>query len=124
MNNVETIPAHVRHDAPAAPPASHYQEQRLERLRQAVSLSSITAIATRIGVSRSALSLVLSGQYQASPERILNRFDAMLDGVQCPHLRLTLARERCVEYATKPRPSAPLGLQHWRACQRCPRRPS
>ena len=119
---LEAIPPGARHDAPPAQPVDAHTESRLERLRQAVAATNITQIAARIGISRTALSLVLSGQYRADPGRILDRFERYENGVDCPHLHVRLTDEQCRHYATAKRPSNPLGLAHYRACRQCPHR--
>ena len=94
-------------------------DSRLERLRAAVAGSSISAVARSIGVERCTLSLIVSGKYPASPVRVLERFEAVVDGVRCPHLGQVLTQAECRSIAARPRPSNPLGLQQFRACQRC-----
>ncbi|WP_446807992.1 hypothetical protein ACH50O_11795 [Methylomonas sp. 2BW1-5-20] len=102
----------------------------LQRLKQAVDDSSITKVADKIGVKRCTLSQVVNGKYGvnknrpngANPKNILEKFETAYGGVECPHLAQTLTHEQCRDYATKRRPSNPLGLQHWRACQNCPHR--
>ena len=91
----------------------------LERLRKAVSNSNVTQVAARMGIPRCTLSLVVNDKYPANPKKILAKFDEVFSAVLCPHLNAELSREQCREYATKPRPSGPLGLQHWRACRQC-----
>lgn len=116
----EAVPVHVRHDAEAACVPEGYDAIRLERLRQAVGASSISQVAARIGISRTALSLVLSGKYPGRPHRILERYERWANGVDCPHLRQRIPSPDCHGYATRSRPGSPLGLQHYRACQQCP----
>ncbi|NOV29203.1 helix-turn-helix transcriptional regulator [Methylomonas sp. ZR1] len=95
------------------------QTEALQRLKQAVADSNITQVADKIGVKRCTLSLVVNDKYPANPKKILEKFETAYGGVECPHLAQTLTHEQCRDYATKRRPSNPLGLQHWRACQNC-----
>ncbi len=97
--------------------------EALEKLKQACAETSIAKVAERIGVPRCTLSMVVNGKYPANPKNILAKFEAVFSLVSCPHLGIDLSREQCRDYATKPRPSSPLGLQHWRACQRCEHKP-
>lgn len=121
----DRIPTHVRHDAPpAVAPDLDYTAVRLERLRQAVDAMSIGRVAALIGISRTALSLVLAGKYKASAGRVLDRFERWSSGVDCPYLNERISAAACRDYAHLPRPANPLGLQHYRACRQCPRRPS
>lgn len=93
--------------------------QTLERLKQAVAESSIGQVAKRIGVSRTAVSLIVHDKYPASPQNVYDAFDRAYGGVMCPHLGTELTREQCRDYASKARPSNPLGLAHWKACKNC-----
>ena len=92
----------------------------LEKLKAVVSESNVTHVAARLDIPRCTLSLVVNDKYPANPKNILAKFESVYSGVQCPHLQADLTRQQCREYATKSRPSNPLGLQHWRACQNCP----
>ena len=94
----------------------------LDRLKQTVAESNITQVANKIGIPRCTLSLVVNDKYPANPKKILQKFEAAYGGVACPHLQTDLTHEQCREYASKARPSNPLGLQHWRACQHCSHR--
>lgn len=95
------------------------QAEALKKLKQAVAESSISTVAKRLEIPRCTLSLVVNDKYPANPKNILAKFEAVFGGVECPHLAQTLTREQCRDYASKGRPSNPLGLQHWRACQNC-----
>jgi hypothetical protein len=91
----------------------------LEKLQQACAETSITHVAARLGLPRCTVSLVANGKYPANPKNILAKFDAVYSLIDCPHLNAQLTREQCRAYAAKPRPSNPLGLQHWRVCKNC-----
>lgn len=91
----------------------------LERLKQTVAETSTAQVAKRIGVSRTAVSLVVNDKYPANPQKIFAAYDAAYGGVTCPYLAVDITREQCRDYATKDRPSNPLGLAHWKACKNC-----
>lgn len=99
----------------------------LEKLKQACAETSIEQVAKRIGVPRPTLSLVVSGKYGvsesrpqgANPKNILAKFAAVYSQIDCPHLAQSITREQCREFAGKPRPSNPIGVQHYRACLAC-----
>lgn len=91
----------------------------LAKLKQAVAETSITAVANKIGVSRTAISLIVADKYGADVKKVLAKFEAAYGGVNCPYLAIDLTREQCRSYASKARPSNPLGLAHWKACQNC-----
>jgi hypothetical protein len=92
----------------------------LELLSQAVAQSSRTEVADRLGYSRTAISLVLSGQYMAKTDRLAQRVVAVYQQVPCPHLCISLSHKECTHYRTRHAPtSSPSALRHWRACQSC-----
>lgn len=94
--------------------------ETLEKLKQACAETSIVFVAKRIGVSRTAVSLIVHDKYPANPKNVFEAFERVYGGVTCPHLNADITREQCRDYATKARPSNPLGLVHWKACQNCP----
>lgn len=92
----------------------------LTLLRQAVDESSLSAVAKELDISRSALSLVLSGKYPASTDRIALRVMTAYGRVSCPHLGAELVERECRAYRERSCPtSSPRELRHWRACQSC-----
>lgn len=97
----------------------------LDLLRTAVARDTITAVAERVGVARSTLSLVLAGKYSKSLAPIERRVRDALDTWRCPHLDLDLAGHRCQRYRDRPMPrSSARELRHWRACQTCAHNPN
>lgn len=93
-------------------------------LRAEAGRTSILAVAERIGKSRPALSLVLSGTYIASPDRILRAALAALDRVACPYLGAEVEAGYCKETNTGPTPTwDPSALAQRRMCQTCQNRP-
>lgn len=81
--------------------------------------------AKRIGISRSAVSLALSGRYPARTDRIEAKvLEALAGRVTCPHDGTDIPRRACTQRATAPMPmSSPTQLRAWHACQACPNRP-
>jgi len=91
----------------------------LEKLKQAVAETSIAKVAARMGIPRCTVSLVVNDKYPANPKNILKKFEDTFGGVYCPHLNTDLTRSQCADFHKRPRPSNPLGLQHYRACLNC-----
>ena len=82
-------------------------------------------VADDLGLSRSAISQVLAGVYPARTDKIGRRVVAQYNRVDCPHLLVSLTEAQCHAYALRPCPTAsPREVRHWRACQRCPHRPT
>lgn len=88
-------------------------------------LGTKQAVADRMGVSRAAVSLYLSGRYGTIGGRS-DRFEAKAlaafsDRVNCPHLGTDIERQACSEHATAAQPMSDAGaLRLWIACRSCP----
>lgn len=93
-------------------------------LEKAVSASSMTAVAQRLGISRTAISLVMSGKYGAATDKIAARVLAVYSVVDCPYLAQEISKVECAAHAGRAIPtSSPRAVRHWKACQTCPNRP-
>jgi hypothetical protein len=83
--------------------------------------SGKAGVATLLGVSRVYVSRVMSGHINPVPLRFVERVNANLCRVDCPHLGRSLAPAECRAYAARPyRALAASEVGHWRACQSCP----
>ncbi len=93
-------------------------------LEKAVAASSKTAVAQRLGISRTAISLVMSDKYGAATDKIAARVLAVYAVVDCPYLGQEITQRECQEHAGRDIPtSSPRAVRHWRSCQTCPNRP-
>lgn len=89
-----------------------------------VAKTSRAEVAERLGVSRTAISLVMNGKYGADTGKIAARVLAVYDVVACPHLGREISQGECREHAARAIPtSSPRAVRHWKACQTCPNRP-
>lgn len=93
----------------------------LELLTEAVKNSSKAKVAAELGISRTAISLVMHGKYPASTEKIealvLNHYSR----VECPHLCKSIQVTECRQHCANEAPtSSPRAMRFWRACQSCP----
>ena len=91
-----------------------------------VAASSKTKASQRIGMSRTAVSLVLANRY-ASPSTagVERRVMETLGRIQCVALDESITTEQCQHYREKPAPTHnPQAMQQWRACQHCPLNPN
>lgn len=80
----------------------------------------IKKAAEQLGVSRSTISLVLSGQYIASSERVARKVLEVFARVQCPHLQTDISHQQCRENSSREAPTtSPRQMKFWRACQSC-----
>lgn len=95
-------------------------------LREEVARTSMTAAAERLGVSRTAVSLLMNDKYTADPGAMHARILDVLGGVFCPYLEADLARSECKRRHTRQHPPAQTAdaVRHWRACQRCRHNPA
>lgn len=95
----------------------------LTLMRAAAEGTSRQVLADRLGYSRTTVSLVLSGTYPGSTEKIAARAIEVLDRtvpVDCPYLGAQITAAQCQEFAGQRAPTHhPAKLMHWRACQQC-----
>lgn len=81
-------------------------------------------MAERLGISRTQVSLVLSGQYK-NPTRIAEKTLALLDNHPCPYLGMAVSVVHCIEVNSGPVPTwDPAALDQRRCCQTCPHKPN
>ncbi len=96
----------------------------LEMLREAVAASSQTAVAERLDVSRTTVSLVLAGKYPGKTDKVAARVLRVFGQVQCTHTGQPIELTVCVSYATRRPPvNNPREMSHFRTCLKCPLRP-
>lgn len=80
----------------------------------------IKKVAEQLGVSRSTISLILSGQYIASSDHVAKKVLQVLSRVQCPHLQTDITHSQCRENSSREAPTtSPRQMKFWRACQTC-----
>lgn len=86
----------------------------------AVEASSKARVAAELGVSRTAVSLVVSDKYPADTRHIANRVLDVYGRIACPHLGTDISQAQCKSYySSQPPTSSPRAMKHWRACQNC-----
>lgn len=85
-----------------------------------------TAAAQRIGMSRTAVSLILSNKYDSpSTAHVERRVMEVLGRIECVAVGQSLTVEQCQTFYTRPAPTHnPMAMQLWRACQQCPFNPN
>lgn len=89
-------------------------------LKQAVDKTSITAVAEKLGVSRTAASLALAGKYPAKTDKLAVKVLDMYARITCPHTGVEISHAECRTLSTSAVPtSSPQAMRHWRACQSC-----
>jgi len=91
-----------------------------------VAVSNKTKAGQRIGMSRTAVSLILANRY-ASPSTagVERRVMETLGRIECVALDTEITSEQCQTYREKPAPThKPQAMQQWRACQHCPINPN
>ena len=92
-------------------------------------------IALALGISRTALSMVLNGtgpygEGKASTDRVAERVIHTYGRYVCPHLteeeggdERVITAEQCRAIAHRSPPTgSPRDMQHWQACRKCPHR--
>ncbi|AOJ10575.1 helix-turn-helix domain-containing protein [Burkholderia mayonis] len=99
-------------------------EQWLTLLRSAVAASTQTDVARKLDLSRTTISLVLSGKYPGKTDRVAARVLRVFGQVKCKHTAELVTLAVCLDFAARRPPvNNPLALSHWRTCQSCPHRP-
>lgn len=89
-------------------------------LKQAVEATSMTAVASKLDVSRTTISLVLSGKYPAKTDKIAAKVLDMFARITCIHTGAEITHAECRALSTSAVPtSSPQAMRHWRACQSC-----
>ena len=91
-----------------------------------VARSNMTRTASRIGMSRTAVSLVLANRYPSpSTAGVEKRVMDVLGRLECVALGEVITSAQCQSWREKAAPTHnPSAMQHWRACQHCPNNPS
>ena len=91
-----------------------------------VNRSNRTLAGRRIGMSRSAVSLILSNRYPSpSTAGVERRVMEALGRIECVALCEVITAEQCQTFRERRAPTHnPMAMQHWRACQHCPNNPS
>lgn len=90
-----------------------------------VAASNKTKASQRIGMSRTAVSLILANRY-ASPSTagVERRVMETLGRIDCVALDEVINTDQCQSYREKPAPTHnPQAMQQWRACQHCTHNP-
>ncbi|WP_226781862.1 helix-turn-helix domain-containing protein [Oceaniglobus trochenteri] len=91
---------------------------------------TITEVAAEVGLSRPALSTLVSGKYPARLDKIERKFAAIILAkykaqVFCPHVQAGIPGELCRTHANTPMTtSRPEKLRQWLACRDCPQNPN
>lgn len=90
-----------------------------------VGVSNRTRAAERVGISRTAVSLILVNKYSSpSTAGVERRVLESLGRIDCVAAGEVFTIEQCQSYRDKPAPThKPHAMQNWLACQQCPYNP-
>lgn len=91
-----------------------------------VARSNMTTAGRRIGMSRTAVSLILANRYPSpSTAGVERRVMDVLGRIDCVAIGETVTAVQCQTYRERKAPTHnPHAMQHWRACQHCPQNPN
>lgn len=99
---------------------SYQNERWYQLLRDSVNATSNDAVAQKLGISRTTVSLVVRGKYPADTKRIAAIVLSALDRWHCPYLNTDITAEDCAAARSGPTPSHdPMRLAHRRMCRTC-----
>ena len=103
---------------------THADPDWLAMLRETVAATSQTDVAKLLDVSRTTVSLVLSGKYPGKTDRVAARVLKTFGQVQCTHTGQLISLTVCVSFANRRAPiNNPMELSHWRTYRNSPLRP-
>jgi len=94
-----------------------------------VQRTSVTAVAARLGFSRTSISQVCNGcgpygEGRSSTTNIEIAYRREFEGITCPHTQTTVDVAHCRDVALRNAPSHnPLQMLQWQACQNCSNKP-
>lgn len=93
----------------------------MDMLKAEADRTSIGEVAERIGYSRTAISLVLSGKYPGKTDKVARAVTRILaQSIACPYSGKDIPPEECRALSTRRAPTHnPQALGQWRACQQC-----
>lgn len=118
----------------AAPQPAYMAEPWFALLKQATQGRERREVAQLLGVSPPVVTQILNatghyGSGRAGTGRVAARVLQVFGTFECPHLTAqyeeprVITGEQCAAYArTRPPVGSPGAMEHWRACQKCPRR--
>ncbi len=92
-------------------------------LRGQVEARSITAVAADLGVSRTAVSLVLAGKYPGKTDKMAARIVDVFARVECPYSGALVSPAECAQRSGDMPMGSPGALRWWRMCQVCEHKP-
>jgi len=99
----------------------------LSLLQREVHSSSAAAVARKLGVSRTAVSLCLLGKYPGGTQKMAARVLAVLGERFCPLFNRCISAGDCFTQCRQQEGRAPLHhpqrMREWGVCQRCARNP-
>lgn len=95
-------------------------------LAREVEQTNRTRAGERIGMSRTAVTLVLQNRYPSpSTARVETRVLDALGRIECVAAGEAVTVEQCQTYRERPAPTHnPMAMRQWRDCQHCPINPN
>ena len=83
-------------------------------------------VARRLGVSRTSVSLLLSGKYPGDTANMYRRINTLLAPERtcpCPYIGGEIKVTECAKISASMPTSSPAALRHWKACRDCAQNP-
>ena len=90
-----------------------------ELLLDRAATASKQQIADELGISRTAVSLILNGKYDGKPDKVYRRALEIYGKHECPFLAERITRLECDRHSGREMPEGRAGVRHWRACKSC-----
>lgn len=93
-------------------------------LADAVAADGCAAVARRLEVSRTSISLLHAGKYPGDERYMAQRIMDYFGRVTCPYMGREILRSQCAQTCAGDVPTcSPAALRHWRVGQTCQYKP-
>ncbi len=109
---------------------AYMQAEWFNGLKKEISATSVTAVAARLDISRTTLSVFINGKGLygsggAKPDAIELRYRRVFEQLVCSHTGALVGVQHCREVALRPAPTHnPLQMVQWQTCQQCGYKPA
>lgn len=108
---------------------AYMQTEWFNGLKKEIAAASVTAVAARLDISRTTLSVFVNGKGLygtggAKPDAIELRYRRVFEQLVCTHTGALVGVQHCRDIALRPAPTHnPLQMVQWQTCQQCTYKP-
>ncbi len=103
----------------------YMEELWFEIFMREIGASSQRKVAEKLGYSITTVNQIAKGKYAGSTTKVAEKVILVYTQIKCPFNEQIITMQDCREQAHAPAPTHnPMKMQHWKACLKCPKRPS